>query len=147
MDTFQSSVMVALLPTTSDWCHIALPHLTLVYAGEIQDLKATDENELAKTALALAMTCPPLMLDVLTKDVLGAGEEQVDTLLLRPTPQLLAMRSVVESWNASQYKTFKPHVTVGPVGSASDVIPDYLIFDRIMLGWGDKQLTYRFMVD
>ncbi len=48
MNDFQDSVMVALLPTTSEWCHIELPHMTLVYAGEKKNLKATAFNDLAK---------------------------------------------------------------------------------------------------
>jgi 2'-5' RNA ligase len=142
MDDFQNSVMIALVPTTSDWCHIALPHLTLVYAGEIPTLKPTAYNELAKIAIALAMTCEPLSLDVIGLEILG-NVDKVEVLLLQPSPALLAMRSVVESWTASEFP-FKPHVTIGPVGSnGGAVLPTNLIFDRIMVGWGDSRLTYR----
>jgi hypothetical protein len=41
MSEFDSSVMVALLPTTTYWCHQELPHVTLIYAGQIPDLKPT----------------------------------------------------------------------------------------------------------
>ncbi len=65
MDDFSDSVMIALLPTTSDWCHIELPHLTLVYVGEMDDLKPTVFNELAKDAAMLAMMARPITLNVI----------------------------------------------------------------------------------
>lgn len=142
MSKFSSSVMLALLPTTTEWCKIELPHLTLVYAGETEDLSQMEHNELAKVALELALTCPQLTLDVVTTDLFGGGDEpDVDVLLLRPSPQLFAMRSVVESWNVSKHP-FRPHVTVGPQGSLPSDIPTQLTFDRIMVGWGDTHLTY-----
>lgn len=54
MDGYNNSVMIALLPTTSDWCSLELPHMTLVYAGEIKDLPTYAFNELAKDASYLS---------------------------------------------------------------------------------------------
>lgn len=142
MEDFQNSVMVALLPTTSDWCHIALPHLTLVYVGEIPTLKPTAYNELAKIAIAIALSCESLTLNIMGIDILG-NVDKVEVLLLEPSPALLAMRSVVESWNGSEFP-FKPHTTIGPLGSnGGAVLPSSLIFDRVMVGWGASQLTYK----
>ena len=141
MNEFSNSVMIALLPTTSYWCHIELPHLTLVYVGQIEDLTPVTHNELAKAAMSLAMMNHPFSLDVLDADILG-DEDKVEVLLLRPSTSLLGMRQIVERWNASQYP-FNPHVTVGPIGSLGDVLPQSITFDRIMVAWGDETLTYK----
>lgn len=145
MDDYHASVMIALLPTESDWCHISLPHLTLVSVGEIRDLQQTAHNELAKSALSLAMTCPVLTLEVIGPDTFG-DEEKVSVLKLKPTPALVAMRQAVESWNASEHP-FNPHVTIGPEGSIGDTMPTRITFDRIMVAWGYDSLTYRLQED
>ncbi len=140
MNDFTESVMIALLPVTNDWCHIDLPHMTLVYAGTTEDLKPTVFNELAKDAASIAMLANRPVLKVLGTDVFG-DEEKVDVLRLQPTPELLAMRRTVENWNASEHP-FNPHVTIGPTGSFVEVIPTYLAFNRIMVQWGEENLTF-----
>lgn len=142
---FEDSVMVALIPTTSDWCAIDLPHLTLVYAGKIPDLPPTAFNELAKVALDIAFQFSPIVVDVLGTDTFGGGSDDspmVDVLLLRPIEPLLQMRMMLERWSASEHP-FAPHVTVGPIGSGKDQTPDAIMFDRIMVAWGPEHLTYR----
>ena len=134
------SVMVALLPTTTDWCSIDLPHMTLVYAGLTKDLKPSNFNDIAKDAAMLAMLTNELQLPVMSKEVFG-DDEKVDVFRIQPSPELLAMRHVVEKWNKSEH-SFNPHVTVGPMGSFVEFPPRVLVFDRIMVGWGDEQLTF-----
>ena len=146
MPDFQRHVMLALLPTSSEWCHITLPHMTLVYAGKMEELSAMAHNELAKAALSLALVCPAMTLDTLGADVFGGDEEEVEVIRLKSSPELLAMRSKVEHWNASEHP-FNPHVTVGPVGSIGDTIPTRISFDRIMVAWGYDNLTYKLQED
>lgn len=136
MEDHSKSVMIALLPVTSDWCKIELPHLTLVYCGEIDDLSPSDYNELGKEVLDLSRRHPPLALDVVGIDIFGSDDDPVDVLKLQATPELLSMRASVERWNASEYD-FTPHATVGPIGSIAGNIPNRLLFDRVHLGWGD----------
>lgn len=144
MSEFSNNVMVALLPTKSDWCKIELPHLTLVYVGKLDDLKPTTFNDLAKAALTLALATRSLELDVLNVDVLG-DEDKVEAFLLRPTPTLLAMRSVFDSWNASKYTDYLPHATIGPLGSFDGNKPNTMTFDRILVSWGDKNLVFKLL--
>ena len=143
MDDFSQAVAVMLLATTSDWCHQDLPHTTLVYAGEVPDLNEITRHELMKVSLAIAMSTARITLEVMGEDVLG-DEHKVDVLLLRPTPILLGMRRKLEYWDASQYP-FKPHVTVGPVGSLDEEIPGSISFDRICVGWGADRTIYRLL--
>lgn len=141
MDDFTDSVMIALLPTSSEWCKIDLPHLTLVFAGEKDDLPETAFNELAKDACTIAMLSNRLNVRVLGSEVFGE-EDKVDVLRVELSPELLAMRKIVERWNVSQYP-FRPHVTVGPVGENPLMgHPSRLVFDRVMVGWGDERLTF-----
>lgn len=140
-DDYSDSVMISLLPITTDWCNIELPHMTLVYAGEIKNLKSTSFNDISKDAASLSMLATPLTLQVLGVEQFGDEGEKVDVLKLRPTSALLAMRNFVEDWNASEYP-FTPHATIGPVGSLRGMMPQYLAFDRIMVSWGKDCLTF-----
>ena len=140
MNDFSDSVMIALLPTTSEWCKIELPHMTLVYAGEKKDLRANAFNELAKDAASIAMMQGPLHLRVTQVDVFG-DEDKVNVLKLQPSSELLAMRRFVERWNKSAYP-FNPHCTIGPVQPFVADTPRYVGFDRIMVGWGEDQLVF-----
>lgn len=143
----KQSAMIALLPMTTDWCRIKLPHLTLVYAGEISDLSPGDFNTMAKDAASLAMLTRPLTLEVLNKEVFGNWstdpDNMVDVFRLRATSELLAMRNFVEKWNRSEFTEFNPHVTIGPAGAQIVEQPRMLAFDRIMVAWGeDRDLTF-----
>lgn len=137
------SAMIALLPMSSEWCRITLPHLTLVYAGETKDLKPPNFNDLAKDAASIAMLAKPITLQVTGKEVFGPELERVDVYTLRASTELLAMRRMVERWNKSEFP-FNPHVTIGPPEPAK---PDYMnpqniTFDRIMVGWGEETITF-----
>lgn len=142
MDGFTQSAMIALLPITSDWCTLDCPHLTLVYAGEIEaDLKSTDFNNLAKDASMLALLSKPVTLKVMSVEQFGySAEQRVDALRFRPTPEIMAMRRAVEHWDKSEHP-FAPHSTIGPIGSYTDN-PRYVTFDRVMVGWGDDSLVF-----
>lgn len=138
----KKGVMIALLPITTDWSKLDVPHMTLVYAGEVDDLPETAYVELAKDAAMLAMLSRPVQLKVKEKAIFGSDdEEKVDVFRLQPTSELLAMRRSVERWNASEFP-FNPHVTIGPAGTFLEFSPTYLAFDRVCLGWGDEYLTF-----
>ena len=137
----EESVMIALLPTTTEWCRIGLPHLTLVYGGLKKDLKPTAFNELAKDAAMLAMLTNSVSLRVIDKEIFGKDLDKVDVLRFQATTELLAMRRSVESWNKSDFP-FNPHSTIGPVGTVIDIIPISVSFDRIMVAWGEEQLVF-----
>ncbi len=137
------SVMIALLPINSDWCRIELPHMTLVYAGKIEDLGPNAFNELAKDASMIAALSRPITLRNVGTEVFGGwpGDDgEVNVFRLEPSTELLAMRRTVERWNASEHP-FNPHVTIGPVGSVVDT-PTHIAFDRVLVGWGNEYLTF-----
>jgi 2'-5' RNA ligase len=137
-----TGVMIAFLPNPTNWYKGPdFAHLTLIYAGDITDLPVSAFNELAKDAITVARTMPPFSLDVVGVDVLG-DEEKVDVLTLKPIPELLRARDLVEHWNGSQHKDFIPHVTVGPEGSAEGSLPVKLYFDQLMVAWGNRQLLF-----
>lgn len=145
MEDTSNSVMIALLPITTDWCRISLPHLTLVFAGDMDKMNQTDYNALIKDTAALAMLSHPLTLQVFTKEAFGNWsdnpQDAVDVLRLRATSELMAMRNMVEQWNASEFP-FNPHVTIGPVGTPLEFMPRSIAFDRIMVGWGNEDVTF-----
>lgn len=157
------NVMIALLPSYSEWCKIDLPHLTLVFCGTIGENEPTDFNKMAKDAAALAQISRPITLEVMSVAPMGPADDLVDALILRPTTELLAMRLVVEKWNKSTYPTYRPHATVGPyptflkpprrsydpteVQASPDQgiagrAPESLRFDRISVHWGDDCLPF-----
>ena len=133
-----TSVMIALLPTTTYWAHQELPHMNLVYVGEVPNLRKSLQNELAKATLELSLIYSKITLNVIGLDQLGT----VEVLLLKPTPELLTMRKSVVRWNSSVKTDYNPHATVGPIGSSGKSIPSTLTFDRIVMVWGAKHLIY-----
>lgn len=160
-----TTAMIAYLPDDGSWCKQDLPHMTLVYAGEVADLQTSDFNALAKDAITAFRLTRTFSLNVTSVEVLGEGAEAVDALVFHPTPELLAARDLVKHWNKSQYTDYKPHATIGPVGSAfvSEVpyrgstieeggeqrrrmqrftIPTRLYFSRIAVCWGDEKLVF-----
>lgn len=140
MNEFSKSAMIALLPNSAEWCRIELPHLTLVYAGEIEGRPLSEYNYLAKEAASLALGFRPFSLTVMEYAVFG-DDDRVDVLKLRANPELLAMRNLVERWNHSEYD-FNPHCTVGPTGSVRPPMPAHIYFNRIMVCWGNAKMTF-----
>lgn len=139
-------IMMALIPTNTAWCKIKCPHLTLVYAGKVEDRKPGDFNELGKEASDLALLTNPITLKVTGTDEFGSGDvgdPKVEVLTLGSTPELRAMRRAVEIWNVSDFP-FVPHVTVGPIGTIvdPDLMPSYLMFDRLSVCWGEQELIF-----
>lgn len=140
-DEHTQSVMVALRPITTAWSKIALPHLTLVYAGEKQDLKPTDFNELAKVVASIAMEFHTITLYSTGLGMFGTDPDWVEVVKLQPTPALMMMHRRVSGWDKSTFP-FSPHCTIGPEGSSQGDIPQALAFDRIMLSWGEEELNF-----
>jgi 2'-5' RNA ligase len=147
--------MIAFLPVDGSWVKQDFPHMTLVYAGALEE---GDLNTLAKDAISAARLTSSFNLSATGIEVFGDdGEEQVDVLTLYPTPQLILARKLVEHWNASSHPDFVPHVTIGPAGSAASVVenpplysegyrrqalPTRVYFNRIAACWGDKRLIF-----
>ncbi len=83
MDGVKDHVMIALLPITTNWSTLEMPHLTLVYSGKIEDHKPSDLNTMAKDCSALAAISQPLTLLVTGVSVLGAPVEE----MVQPTKE------------------------------------------------------------
>ena len=155
--------MIAFLPEDGSWCKQELPHMTLVYAGETDGRPSTDLNAIAKDMISVARVTGSFGLEVLGVEEFGPDDDRVDVLTFHPTPQLLVARNMVSRWNASEFKEYKPHATIGPAGSAyamnvptgdrysDDVpVPQYrrnlplrLYFNRIVTCWGNEKLVFR----
>lgn len=139
----EEGAMIALLPIASDWSRVEKPHLTLVYAGKVDDLAPTAFNDLAKDAAMLAaLATGPMSLKTMGIDQFGDGVEKVDVLRMQPSTELWAMRRAVERWDASEHP-FRPHVTIGPSnGVFPQYTPSMVAFDRICVGWGNELLPF-----
>lgn len=135
-------VMIALLPTTDEWCNIDFPHMTLVFAGQVEEHPPTDFNRIAKDAASIAMMVRQFTIPVMKVGPMGPPEDQVAALLFRKTPELEAMRNFVEGWNRSEYHEFVPHTTIGQYPINPDNLPKYLSFNRIVAAWGDERLIF-----
>lgn len=141
-----TGMMIAYLPADPNpaWCLQDLPHMTLVYAGQSEDHPPSFFNELTKEALTVARQFGGFVLDVTGIEEYGEGADAVDVLELYPTPQLLMARRVVEKYNASSYKDFKPHATIGPAGSANQLssIPSRIAFHTLGVFDGTRKITF-----
>jgi 2'-5' RNA ligase len=154
--------MIAFLPTNGSWCKQDFPHMTLVYAGDIADRPTSEFNEMAKDAISAARVVKSFSLNVVGVETLGDAGEEVDALMLFPTPQLLvAYNMVAPRWNKSEFTDYLPHATIGPAGSAyaqtypvnntddvsysnrrKDTLPASLYFDRLAVCWGDDKMIF-----
>lgn len=149
--------IIAYIPIDGSWCKHDFPHMTLVHAGLIADLNESDFNAMAKDAISAARITGTFGLSVTGVEQLGEGIDQVDVLMLYPTPQLLLARSIVQKWDNGKFPDFLPHATIGPVGSAittADPAPQFsqsymrqslptkLVFNRIVTCWGDKRIFF-----
>jgi 2'-5' RNA ligase len=155
------TAMVAFLPANAPWIKQDFPHLTLVYAGPIAERDRSEFNSMGKDGISAARAMRgSFSLNVVGVETLGDPGEEVDALIMHPTPQLLIARKMVESWNNSEFKDFLPHVTIGPAGSAyaskgstnyedfsysnlrKNVLPSSIFFDRLAICWGDDRLIF-----
>lgn len=140
-DAAAEGAMIAFLPTSSDWCKIDLPHMTLVYAGKVADLGPADFNTMAKDASSLSMLIRPFSLQVRSIDTFDEGINAVKVLKFRSTPELEAARSFVEHWNQSEHP-FNPHATIGPANLDIPYPPSAVGFDRLVVQFGDDSITF-----
>lgn len=154
------TAMIAFLPANGSWAKQDFPHLTLVYAGPISGRDKSEFNAMGKDGISAARATGSFSLNVTGVETLGDAGEEVDVLMMYPTPQLLLARQIVEGWNKSEFKDFLPHVSIGPAGSAyaqqvldtpdevsymnrrKDVLPSSIYFDRLALCWGDDRLIF-----
>ena len=141
-DPNATGIMLAFLPTDSSWCKQDLPHMTLVYAGTTADRTPSEFSEFAKDAASAAMLIQSFGLRVTGTSQFGVDPEKVDVLTFQPSSQLLAVRQFVEDWNKSEHP-FNPHATIGPsTFQGPGYVPDFVYFDRLLLAWGDQNLTF-----
>lgn len=142
MEDNKDNIMIALLPITTDWSKLELPHLTLVYSGKVGDHKPTDFNTMAKDAASLAMISRPITLSVMGVEPMGPPDDVVAALILRPNPQLMAMRNFLLKWDRSKWPTYRPHATIGQYPAPLSFQPSTLTFNKIMVCYGEEHLTF-----
>ena len=140
MDTTQDSVMVALIPSTDDWCRIFPAHTTIVYPGKVVDLDPIVHDELIKLASSVAVLTPPFPVKIIGQEPFG--EERVEVFRLVNSPELTALRKIFAIWDDSGFPAFVPHATIGPEGTIVENPPMYLWFNRIMVDWGGEETTF-----
>lgn len=145
MDEHSDDIMIALLPKEAPWCKIDLPHMTLVYGGEVATAPMGFDSKIADVSKKLAESFYPQLVRVLWPTVLGDSPDSlVDVFELEISPDLRAMRKMVESFNRSEYTTFVPHVTIGPKDTyhKGDPMPETILFDRLFVSYGTNDTTY-----
>lgn len=142
MDEVEEHVMIALLPITTDWSTLILPHLTLIYSGKIQDHNPSDFNAMAKDCYSLSMLAQPIVIDTVGIEDIGPEDDLSTVITLRPTTELIAMRNFVKQWDRSEWPSYKPHVTIGASPQPQSPFPPMLAFDRLMIGWGEERLVW-----
>lgn len=137
--------MIALIPSVTSWCKQPDPHVTLVYAGETANRSYSEFNELAKSAALVAHSMPYAMAKVTGIDVFGSDGEEVEVMTLENNLELQAARAMVEMWNRSEFTDYRPHATIGPLGSllpTDPPLPLLLQFTSIGAFWNDKRVFF-----
>ena len=151
-----TDAMIVFIPIDGSWVKQDFPHMTLVHAGPIADRNEQEFNQMAKDALSAARVTGCFNLCVTGVEELGQSEK-VDALILYPSPQLVQARKMVAHWDTGEFPDFKPHVTIGPAGSAAAIVeptpvfsegyrrqslPTKLYFNKIAACWGDQRLIF-----
>lgn len=143
MGEFSDVVMIALLPKETAWAGSQkLLHMTLVYAGNIQELAPYEHNEMLKKAMMIAATTRPLVLQTMRVETLGEAADAVDAVIVNPSGDLVSLSKECRPWNASQYRDWVAHITVGKSGTFKGTLPTTLTFDRILVAWGEQHTIY-----
>lgn len=140
-DGYDDSIMVALLPKGETGSKLELPHLTVIYGGEIPEMTARETFDLIGTFISVMDGTPIPPLKVTGLEIFG-DDEKVEVLTFASNPELDRLRTIFEPHHKSQYKEFKPHLTMGPVGSVRNKnLPDTVEFNRLILAFGDRKIT------
>lgn len=142
MNDIQDSAMVALLPSKSDWAKVDPPHTTIIYLGKISELDPLVREELIKIVSSLAILTTSFKVKILGQEVFGS-DEKVEVFRLFLSQELSSLRTILDSWDDSSFPVFKPHATIGPVGTVVNNPPLFLMFDRLLLSWGEERLIFQ----
>ena len=138
-DTIARGIMVCLYPAEgeADWSTEEPPHLTLVYGGKTGESDVS-QDDLLEVAQYISDQYGPMSINADRLDTLGkTGEANV--VMMERTPALIDMRRLLNKFNRSEFKTFKPHVTIDNDGDEGgmDEAPDNIYFDAIAVHYGD----------
>ena len=143
MSDDEDSIMIAILPAHGDWGDVEFPHLTLVYAGLVADAEPDLFNKMLADTIMLAVLMPPPRLMSFGFSKFGTALESVEVLQFLASPALTAARRMVEKYSKSEYKTFRPHVTVGSGINRIERDP-VVSFNQIVLAWGSDRHSFPF---
>lgn len=136
--------MVALLPVEASWCKIDIPHVTIIYLEDVDNLEKGAFYEISKKVSSIALATSIFSEKVIGVKIFGE-EEKVDVLELQKGRQLLEFKELLDRWDSGTFPEFRPHATIGKMGSTEPLsIPLILTFDRIAIGWGDDYFVFRF---
>lgn len=126
---------------------VDVPHTTIMYLGEIQDLDVSPE-EIINVLKNLNLDAPG---DVPVQGVEIFGEENKVFVAILETEKLSLMREYIKAavqvhlplQDASSYPDYRPHVTVGSVDNYTGPkeIPASIPLGDIELWWGDDHFT------
>lgn len=141
MDNSNDSGMIALLPQTDEWCTIEPAHTTIVYLGKIADLDPNVKEQVIKLVSSLAILTNPFPVKITGQEVFGT-DDKVEVFVLAKIPELSSLRTILDSWDDSEFPNFLPHATIGPEGTIVKDPPMFLMFDRIMVSWGEERITF-----
>ena len=127
-------VILALLPRGST----GETHCTLVYGGTVGE-DAPHPTVLAKSAMHLARGFMPFDVTVTGHDMFG--QEKDEPVNLIDSHHLHAMRHFVNHHNRSEFKDFKPHISVNE-DTPHLALGSKLRMDRLALWYGEDRWSW-----
>lgn len=142
-EMYDHHAMVALLPSNNYFSGVEMPHLTLVYLGKLSDLKQEVFQEVVYKVSHLASLISPFNVTGHKLEVLGPPGDQVEALTFKKHPKLSALRYFLEEYNASEYKEFKPHITINKRNEETFALPDIVNFEKMVVSWGAHDVVFK----
>lgn len=126
---------------------VDVPHTTIMYLGEIQDLDVTPE-EIINVLKSLNLSSPG-EIPVQGVEVFGEANKvfvavlEPENLTLQRDYIKAAVQVNLPLKDASSYPDFRPHVTVGSVDNYNGPkeIPASIPLGEVELWWGDNHYT------
>ena len=135
--------MIALIPESFYLTNIEFPHCTLVYLGRVEKQTHKRYLELLGITSGLATITRSFTAKAIGYDTFGPTEDRVKVLKLERNPELHALRSFVERFNKSEFKEFRPHITLGSWDTEVYEHPNAVRFNRLALCWGESRTFFR----
>lgn len=145
-----SGAVIAAIPTEADAQRLAQEgfeaeedlHVTLVYMGPASDMDAVARESVLEEMEAVVESQPAFTANAFAYGVFNPGTDEVASVLLVQSEELIKLRGLTAEWNRSEHPGFFPHLTIGYNAEPGEIDLENLTgpvkFDRLRVAFADE---------